>query len=168
MKRGFLLGLLVLFCVVTANATEGDYVKFQQILDDKCSKCHTRFRVEEAIKQGANMDTIIAKMIRLGAKLDGQERQVMGVFWAQGSEFKASLPEGTGAVVDPMQEYRAVAQSRCTGCHSLDIVEKAMAEGRSINDLIDMMRQRGAIITKAEKDVLGTFWGNPLKEPEEK
>jgi mono/diheme cytochrome c family protein len=168
MKRWFLSGLLILCCVATANAAEGDYVKFQQIIDDKCSRCHTRFRIEDAIQQGADMDTIIAKMIRFGARLDDQEGRVMGVFWAQGSEFKASLPEGAGAVTDPLQEYRAVAQNRCTGCHSLDILEKTIAEGRSINDLIDMMRKRGAIITDADKSVLGTFWGNPLKEPEEK
>ena len=158
-------GLFLALCLFgTVNAEEGSYVQFQQILDNKCSQCHTRLRIEEAIQQGADMDAIIAKMIRLGAKLDEQERQVMGVFWAQGSEFKASLPEGTGAVDDPLREYRAVLENRCTTCHSLVIVEKAMAEGRSINELIDLMRQRGAIIPKADKSVLGTFWGNPLKD----
>jgi len=167
MKKSLLWGLLMAFCLVgTVNAEEGSYVKFQQILDDKCSQCHTRLRIEDAIQGGADMNAIIAKMIRLGAKLDDQERQVMGVFWAQGSEFKkTSQPAAPKA--DPLREYRAVMQSRCTGCHTLEIVETAMAEGRSIHDLIDMMRQRGAIITDADKSVLGTFWGNPLKEEQE-
>lgn len=163
MNRRFFFGLLMALCLVgTVNAEERSYVQFQQILDDKCSQCHTRFRIEEAIQQGMDMDVVIAKMIRLGAKLDDQQRQVMGVFWSQGSEVNAVQREAQ-VVADPLLEYRAVLQSRCTGCHDLAIVEKAMFEGRSINDLIAMMRQRGAIIPDADQKVLGTFWGNPLK-----
>jgi uncharacterized membrane protein len=165
MKKSILLGLLMAFCLVgVVNAEEGTFVQFQKILDEKCSQCHTRFRIEEAIQRGVQMDEIVAKMIKLGAKLDDQEQQVMGVFWSQG---EAKTPQaGAPTVADPLREYRAVMTSRCTGCHSLGVVEKAMANGRSINDLIEMMRQRGAIITDADKSVLGTFWGNPLKAEE--
>jgi len=162
MRKHVLFGLLVTFFLLgTGNAEEGSYVKYQQILDKKCGQCHTRLRIEDAIRRGADMDEILAKMIRLGAKLDDQERQVMGVFWQKGNEFKGAPASAPG---DPLREYRAVVEARCTGCHSLEIVETAMAEGRSIDDLISMMRQRGAIITKAEQEVLGTFWGKPLKE----
>jgi mono/diheme cytochrome c family protein len=168
MKKNVFFGLLLALCLLgTVNAEEGSFVQYQQILDNKCSQCHTRFRIEEAIRQGADMDAIIAKMIRLGAKLDDQERQVMGVFWTQGSEQKTARPVAPTVAADPLREYRAVMQSRCTGCHNLDIVEKAMLEGRSINDLIDMMRKRGAVVTDADKSVLGTFWGNPLKTESE-
>ncbi|WP_303721841.1 hypothetical protein [Malonomonas rubra] len=164
MKKLVLFGLLSLCLLGTAAAEEGSFVKYQQILDEKCSQCHTRLRIEEASKQGADLDAIIDKMIRMGAKLDEQDRKVMGVFWGREKEEKSAMAEAAPDETDPLREYRAVVQSRCTGCHSLEIVEKAMAEGRSINALIDMMRQRGAIITEADQKVLGTFWGNPLKE----
>lgn len=165
MKRSFLFGLAMVLCLLgTGNAEEGSYVQFQQILNDKCSQCHTRFRIEEAIQQGVDMDEILAKMIRLGAKLDSQERQVMGIFWAQGSEYKASLPEMPEIREDPLGEYRAVLQSRCTGCHSLEPVEAAMAQGRPLKDLVEMMRKRGAIVTESDFNALAPFWGSPYKE----
>lgn len=153
------LGLLLLLLGVGSPfAADVNFAEFQRILDDKCSQCHTRLRIEDAIRQGADMDMIIEKMIRMGAQLNQHEHQVMGVFWTQ-----PGIQPQTVAVNDPLREYRAVLESRCTGCHSLEIVEKAMAEGRSIDDLVELMRQRGAIIPAADKSVLGTFWGNPLK-----
>ncbi len=161
------LGLFLALCLFgTVNAEEGSYVQYQQILDSKCSKCHTRLRIEEAIEQGADMNAIIAKMIQFGADISAQEQKVMGVFWRAGKDGAAPEMQRSSSP-DPLREYRAVLQRRCTGCHSLEIVDKAMAEGRSINDLIALMAQRGAVIPEADRDVLGTFWGNPLKEKEE-
>ena len=161
------LGLFLALCLFgTVNAEEGIYVQYQQVLDSKCSKCHTRLRIEEAIEQGADMNAIIAKMIHFGADISTQEQEVMGVFWRAGKD--AAAPEmKRSSSPDPLREYRAVLQQRCTGCHSLEIVDKAMAEGRDINDLIELMAQRGAVIPEADRGVLGTFWGNPLKEKEE-
>lgn len=156
----FFQGLLLLLCW-TGNlfAADVSFTEFQQILDNKCSQCHTRLRIEDAIRQGADMDMIIAKMIRMGAKLNQHERQVLGVFWAQPEKQPPAVP-----AKDPLREYRAVLERRCTGCHSLEIVEKAMRDGRSIDDLVELMRKRGAIVPAADKKVLGTFWGNPLKK----
>ncbi len=168
MKSSFLLGLILALCVGNAYAVEGDFVKFQKILDDKCSQCHTRGRIEAAIQRGENLDEILQKMIRFGARLSAQEQQVLGVFWRPGeTSAPASLPSGRTVSEDPLGEFRAVLENRCTGCHSLDRVEEAMMQGRSIDDLVEMMRKRGAIVTEADKDVLGTFWGNPLKDKTE-
>lgn len=165
MKKILLLGLILgLSCVASFSFAESTNAEFQQVLDSKCSQCHTKFRIEEAIARGADMDQIIAKMIRLGARLDENDRQVMGVFWTAENQPENNQTEASKMTsVDPLREYRAVLQSRCTGCHTLEIVEKAMAEGRSVAELVDEMRKRGAIITPADKSVLGTFWGNPLK-----
>lgn len=158
MNKIFLGLLLLLLGAGSLFAAEVNFTEFQQILDDKCSQCHTRLRIEDAIRQGADMDMIIDKMIRMGAQLNQHERQVMGVFWTQPGEQPQAIPEN-----DPLREYRTVLETRCTGCHSLEIVEKAMRDGRSIDDLVELMRKRGAIIPAADKKVLGTFWGNPLK-----
>jgi mono/diheme cytochrome c family protein len=102
-------------------------------------------------------------MLRFGAKLSGKERQVLGVFWSGAPRSPAADPVKPARGQDPLAEYRAVLNSRCTGCHSLERVEKAMGEGRPLEELVEMMRQRGAIVTESEKNVLGTFWGEPFK-----
>ena len=156
-----LIGFLLLFiCSGRLCDSEAKFTDFQKILDDKCGQCHTRLRIEDAIQRGADMQLIIAKMNRLGARLSQQEQQVMGVFWSPEAAQIAAEPV---APDDPLREYRAVLQSRCSGCHSLQIVEKALSEGQPISNLIDIMRKRGAIITEGDKKILGTFWGNPLK-----
>lgn len=167
MKK-MLLGLLLPLCLSwTVFASEGNISQFQQILDTNCSQCHTRERIEAAMRGGVNYDETIQKMIRFGAKISAQERQVLGVFWqtqeAQEDPGPALQSSGRTVSKDPLGEFRAVLDSRCTGCHTLDRVEEAMLQDRSIADLIEMMRQRGAIVTEADKNVLGTFWGNPLK-----
>jgi uncharacterized membrane protein len=167
MKKVVFFGVLLVFCLVgIGSAEEGNFAKFNQIIDTKCSKCHTRLRIEQAIEQGADMNAIIAKMIQFGADISSQEQEVMGVFW-RSKDSDSAPPLQRSSTVDPLKEYRDVLERRCTGCHSLVIVEKAMAEGRSINELIGMMAKRGAVIPQADRDVLGTFWGNPLKEKEE-
>ena len=166
MSRVFLAVLLTaIFCGGIAVAGEGDFIAYQQILDSKCSQCHPRARIEEAIARGENFDEVMKKMLRLGAKVSPQEQQVLGVFWR--SDRQATLtseqPSNTVAA-DPLGEYRAVLQSRCTGCHTLERVEQAMMEGRSLDELIEMMRKRGAIVTEADKNALDPFWGSPYKE----
>ena len=148
-----------------AFAGEGDFIEYQQILDTKCSQCHPRGRIEQAIERGENFDKVIEKMIRLGAKVSAQEQQVLGVFWR--SEKNPQQPKKQIAKTvteDPLGEFRAVLESRCTGCHSLERVEEAMVQGRSLDDLVEMMRKRGAIITEADKNALAPFWGSPYKE----
>ncbi|SHJ20109.1 hypothetical protein SAMN02745165_01790 [Malonomonas rubra DSM 5091] len=164
--KSMICGLLLLLAGSgSLFAAEFDYADFQRILDQKCSQCHTQLRIEDAMLRGADIDTIIAKMIRFGARLSEQEQEVMGVFW--NADNKPQTTAEPASPQDPLREYRAVLQQRCTGCHSLAIVEKALAEGRSIEGIIEDMRKRGAIITPADKKVLGTFWGEPLKvQPE--
>lgn len=157
--------LLAALLVAGNGFGQGDFVEFQRILDTKCSRCHTRERIEQALQSGKNFDEVMAKMLRFGAKLSGREKQVLGIFWASAPPAQVEpVKEGQTVSKDPLGEYRSILERRCTGCHTLDRVEKAMMEGRSLDDLLDMMRQRGAIITAPEKSVLGTFWGKPLKQ----
>ena len=154
---------VVLSCGL-AIAAEGDYAEYQRILDSKCSQCHQRERIEQAIARGDNFAVVIEKMLRFGANLSVQERQVLGVFW-QGAlqEQLAKAPVAGTVTADPLGQFRAVLESRCTGCHGLEQVEAAMAQGRPLDDLIEMMRKRGAIVTEADKNALAPFWGSPYK-----
>lgn len=165
MIKSLLAAAAVLLLCTAPVFARGDFVEFQRILDEDCSKCHTRERIEQAMQRGENLDQILEKMRRFGAQLSAKEQQVLGVFWESfpGKE-QASREAGPTVTGDPLGEYRAVLESRCTGCHSLDRVEKAMLEGRSVDELVEMMRRRGAIVTEAEQKVLGTFWGKPFKQ----
>ncbi len=164
MRIIILVAVLATLSSLTAFAGTQDYVEYQRILNDKCSQCHPRARIEEAIRRGENFDQVIQKMIRFGARISEQEKAVLGVFWRSDAspQLAEQKPDATVAA-DPLGEFRAVLQSRCTGCHSLERVEEAMAAGRSLDDLVEMMRKRGAIITEAEKNALAPFWGSPYK-----
>lgn len=76
------------------------------------------------------------------------------------------LSAAAGFAVDTgsREEYRKIIESRCTSCHDADRIEQAMAEGRNINEILNKMQAMGAELTPRDKDVLGIFWGSPLKE----
>ncbi len=169
MHKGLLAAVAVVFCCAGAVYADRDYLEFQRILDQNCSKCHTRERIEQAMQSGRDFDQVRKKMLRFGAQLSPNEQQVLGVFWtAEQKQPSLSAEAGPTVSSDPLGEYRAVLERRCTGCHGLERVEEAMMAGRSIDDLVEMMRQRGAIITESEEKVLGTFWGEPLKKKQPK
>jgi len=163
-KKNIALMIVLMLTAVSAYARI-DNAEAQRIIQDRCTQCHTSERLEQAMQRGDNFDEIMTKMIRLGAKIDSKEQEVLGIFWsAQQNSHNDDSSQSQTVASDPLGEYRAILDRRCTGCHSLDIVEKAMMEGRSLNELVEMMRQRGAIVTPQEKSVLDTFWGSPFKE----
>ena len=143
---------------------QADPAEFQRIIASSCSQCHTPERITQAIQRGENFDEIMAKMLRFGARIDSREQEVLGIFWRREQVPSAASGGAQTVAGDPLGGYRAVLESRCTGCHTLAPVEKAMLEGRSMDQLLDMMVQRGAVITAEERSVLGTFWGTPFKQ----
>ena len=153
-----------LAATVTVSAQDKIEAEYQRIINERCSQCHTPARIEQALERGENIDEIITKMIRFGARLNDREEEVMGIFWtAQQATIKNKSAASPPTQVDPLGEYRAILERRCTGCHSLAPVDRAMRDGRSLNELLDLMAARGVIISPAEKSVLGTFWGTPFK-----
>lgn len=165
MKKLLLVALLgTVICSAGAVAADGDFLEYQQILNSKCSQCHPRGRIDQAIASGADFNTVIEKMIRAGARISDQEQQVLGVFWRSEKSVSGATSKEKSVASDPLGEYRAVLASRCTGCHNLGRVEAAMLEGRSLKDLVEMMRKRGAIVTESDYNALAPFWGSPYKE----
>ncbi|MDT8421524.1 MAG: hypothetical protein RQ754_13925 [Desulfuromonadales bacterium] len=162
----FVLAVLLVVWVPSAFAEEpavnADFIEFQKLLDTQCSKCHTRARIEQAMAEGRAFPPIAERMADHGAVLNDRERDVMGVFWMENSPQPAT-PVMPLLKDDPLGEYRAVIQSRCTGCHDLARIEQALSENRSFETLAKMMLERGAVLTEADYKVLGTFWGEPLK-----
>ena len=72
----------------------------------------------------------------------------------------AALAADSGTV----DEYRKIIESRCTSCHEAGRIEQAMTEGRNIGEILNKMQKMGAELTPRDKNVLGIFWGSPLKE----
>ncbi len=166
MTRLFLAALMtVVLSGGMASANAGDAAEYQRILDTKCSQCHPRGPIEQALARGDDYNAVIEKMIRLGAQLTPREQQVLSVFWRRDQpQAPRKEPAAAAVTADPLGNFRLVLESRCTGCHSLDRVEEAMAQGRPLEDLIEMMRKRGAIVTEADKKALDPFWGSPYKQ----
>lgn len=162
MKKILLLLILTLLTATTvALAAEvPDFIKFQKVLDDKCSKCHSRTRVDQAMAEHRDLLEIQQRMIEHGAELDPQEKQVLGIFF-RGYEVKKAPNKIHDE--DPLAEYRSVVKKRCSGCHSLEVVEAAMRQEREFSSLALMMIKRGAVLNDRDLKIIQTFWGEPLK-----
>ena len=55
--------------------------EFQNIIEARCTICHTRERVDEAISQQVDIDALLQRMIERGASLSDRDRKVLGTFW---------------------------------------------------------------------------------------
>jgi hypothetical protein len=65
-------------------------------------------------------------------------------------------------------EFQNTIEARCTICHTRARVDRAIGEKDNLEELLQRMIERGAILSDRDQKVLGTFWGSPLKEGEEK
>ena len=70
------------------NVKGGDITRAQNIIDKKCTKCHSGKIVEAAIFANKDMDKIQKEMEKKGAKLDASERDVLGIYWKQQNPLK--------------------------------------------------------------------------------
>ena len=60
-------------------------------------------------------------------------------------------------------EFQNTIENRCTICHTRGRVDKALGQEEDLDILLQRMIERGAIISERDRNVLGTFWGSPLK-----
>lgn len=65
-----------------------------------------------------------------------------------------------------MDEFQQVIDTRCTVCHTRERVDLAIKKRQELEKIEQRMLERGAVLTERDRQVLGTFWGSPLKEPE--
>ena len=63
-------------------------------------------------------------------------------------------------------EFQDTIENRCTICHTRGRVDKALGQEEDLDVLLQRMIERGAIISERDRNVLGTFWGSPLKKEE--
>ncbi len=55
--------------------------EFQNTIEARCTICHTRERVDEALSRQENLDTLLQRMIERGAILNERDKKVLGTFW---------------------------------------------------------------------------------------
>jgi mono/diheme cytochrome c family protein len=63
---------------------------FQETVEARCTVCHTRERVDAAMRAQKDLDTLLQHMIERGAILSDRDRKVLGAFW--GSPLKGESP----------------------------------------------------------------------------
>jgi uncharacterized membrane protein len=88
--RAFLITFLVLLAV-PALASEsaqdlgahrfGSMDEFQRVIDERCTVCHTRERVDVAIRMRQDMEKLQQQMEVRGAVLSERDKSVLGTFW---------------------------------------------------------------------------------------
>lgn len=61
-------------------------------------------------------------------------------------------------------EFQNTIEARCTICHTRARVDDAIGSQADLDALLQLMIERGAIVSERDRKVLGTFWGSPLKE----
>lgn len=82
MKAVLLLIVVTLFGTATLFAADpNDPKEYQEIIEKRCTLCHTQERIETAIREGRDMNEILSKMMKMGATLTEQEQKVLGTFW---------------------------------------------------------------------------------------
>ena len=68
---------------------------FQEIIESRCTICHTRERVDAAIRSQADLDALLRRMIERGAIISERDHKVLGTFWGsplKGEGQPASAP----------------------------------------------------------------------------
>jgi cytochrome c-type biogenesis protein CcmH/NrfF len=86
MKICFAALLLTLLVAAAAQAAgEGKDLEKQatEIIELRCTKCHTDAQIKAAVSAGKDMGGIVEQMEQRGAKLSGNEKEVLGIFWKE-------------------------------------------------------------------------------------
>lgn len=84
MKIRFAVLVLSLFVAAAAQAAgEGKDLEKQatDIIELRCTKCHTDAQIKAAVATGKDMGVIVEQMEQRGAKLSSNEKEVLGIFW---------------------------------------------------------------------------------------
>ena len=95
--------------------------------------------------------------------LSERDKDVLGTF--RGNPMKKPAETSAAAEFDErLREYRQIIETRCVRCHTSDRIEAAIQNQLPFESVEEILLKRNVVLTERERDVLGTFWGTPLKE----
>ena len=86
----FMLTLLVAPFAQAAVVGKDLEKQATEIIELRCTKCHTDAQIKAAVSAGKDMGVIVEQMEQRGAKLTGNEKEVMGTFWKEEAPVKKS------------------------------------------------------------------------------
>jgi hypothetical protein len=69
---------------------DGGGATFQEIIESRCTLCHTRERVDAAMRTQADLEALLRRMTERGAIVNERDHKVLGTFW--GSPLKGDAP----------------------------------------------------------------------------
>jgi len=130
-----------------ALSTDRGMVEFQKVIERKCTVCHSRERIDNALIRRADFADILERMTRQGATLSAAEKEILTAYWGD----------------DQFAEVNRIINTRCTGCHSRQRIDQALAAGRDLNEIQQKMIRFGARLSPKEQSVLGIFRGSAMK-----
>jgi cytochrome c553 len=65
---------------------------FQETIEARCTVCHSRERVDEAIRAQSDLEPLLQHMIERGAILSERDRKVLGTFWGSPLKGETATP----------------------------------------------------------------------------
>ena len=142
----------------TTPGPERPATSFEQVLAQRCGQCHTRERIDQARRRGAEAGTVLQRMEGQGVRLSPQERSTLSAFW--GSPLKSEKPTEPGR---DASAYRTLIETRCLQCHTRERIDQAIARQLSLQSLEALLARRGVTLNLRESEVLKAFWGEPLR-----
>jgi len=160
MKGLFLALTMVILGTAAQAAAQTDFSAFNDVIERRCTLCHDRQRIDQALSEKKDFGEIVELMIKRGAVLSEREKEVLGTF--RGNPLKVEAP--ISEVPATYAEFQHIINRRCTLCHSRERIDEAIEKGLEYQSIEAMMLQRGAVLTRRDREVLGTFWGQPLKK----
>jgi mono/diheme cytochrome c family protein len=127
----------------TTTALDGN-----ALIDERCTVCHTRDRIDAKMAAGADLDawtTTVDRMIGKGAQLSDDERQAVLDYLTGAGD--------TGAALDG----DALVSERCTVCHTRDRIDAKVASGADLaawTTTVDRMIGKGAQLSADERQAV--------------
>jgi cytochrome c5 len=119
------------------------------LIDERCTVCHSRERIDAASKDVAGWTETVDRMIANGAQLSPEEREAVIQFLA--NRDAAAAPPATAI------DANALIDERCTVCHSRERIDAATKDVAGWTATVDRMIGNGAQLTPEEREALIQF-----------
>jgi hypothetical protein len=61
------------------------------------------------------------------------------------------------------EDFDRVINEQCVKCHTRERIDAALQKGDKLELILEKMLRFGVKLDERDRNVLGTFWGQPLK-----
>jgi hypothetical protein len=96
--------------------------------------------------------------------MSASKRTVLGLLLLLFGGLVAEAAEDLGGHFRAPEEFRQVIDTRCLNCHNRQRIEQAQKRQMVLESLQQRMIDHGAVLSERDKQMLGAFWGSPMKE----